>query len=343
MNFTNAVVQALVSAANNETFDADKTAAVETAAGFWGRAFSMATVHNGDVHPQVLSQIGRELCRHGESVWYIDVVNGTPVMYPVFNHQVVVGKFQRDSWMYDVQLPGPDALDNAKRVQYAQICHFQYSYDKARPWVGVSPLTWAIDTAMTMGMSEQRMKEEAGSPTGYLIPIPEQPATDVDEDTDNDPLAELKARLGALKGSIALVESMAAGWSDGRSGAPRGDWQPHRLGAHPPESLIRMRADMQQIILAACGVPPALASTTATQTSSRESWRQFLHGTIQPVATLVEAELRIKLNSPELSLTFERLFASDLQGRARAFKSMVDGGLSVQDAAIQSGLLEPEE
>lgn len=342
MNFNNAFIHALVESANGEVFDASKTAAVETAAGFWGRAFAIATVEPNIIGPQEMSQIGRDLVRDGESVWMIEVVEGRALLVPSFGHMVNGGR-RRDSWNYELQLASPDNLETSQRVQSAQVCHFMYSYDRARPWVGISPLTWAIDSAQTMGASEQRMKEESGTPTGYVVPLPEEPSPPDTEGLQDDPLAPLRIQISTLKGGIALVESTQGGFGEGPAARPQGDWQPRRLGANPPESLIRMRQEMQQIILAACGVPPALASTTATQTASRESWRQFLHGTIQPVATLVQAEMRVKLNEPNLTISFERLFASDLQGRARAFQSMVTGGMSVDQAAVQSGLMEPDE
>ena len=38
---------------------------------------------------------------------------------------------------------------------------------------------------------------------------------------------------------------------------------------------------------------------------------------------MVEAELRAKLDAPELALDFTSLYAADVQGRARAFRSLV--------------------
>lgn len=342
MNFTQAIVQALTASATGEVFDASKTAAVETASGFWARAFAIATVTPNVISPQDMSQIGRDLVRNGESIWMIEVVDGQAVLVPTFGHNINGGR-HRSSWIYDLQIPAPSNNEVSQKAPWNQVCHFMYSYDKAAPWLGISPLTWAIDTAMTMGASEQRMKEESGTPTGYVIPVPEEPAVGADEKGNSlDPLAPLRVQITQLAGGIALVESTQGGFGEGPSARPQQDWAPRRLGANPPQSLIHMRQEMQQILLAACGVPPALASTTATQTASRESWRQFLHGTIQPVATLVEAELRIKLNQPDLTIRFDRLFASDIQGRARAFKAMVDGGMDMQKAAIQSGILEPE-
>ena len=58
---------------------------------------------------------------------------------------------------------------------------------------------------------------------------------------------------------------------------------------------------------------------------------------------MILPELREKLNEPELTLNFDALMASDLQGRARAFQSLVGGGMDVERAATLSGMLQGEE
>ena len=70
----------------------------------------------------------------------------------------------------------------------------------------------------------------------------------------------------------------------------------------------------------------------------RESWRRFLHGSVQPLGDLLAAELADKLAVPGLALRFDRLFASDLSGRARAFGSLVQGGMDKDRAARLAGL-----
>ena len=75
----------------------------------------------------------------------------------------------------------------------------------------------------------------------------------------------------------------------------------------------------------------------------RESMRRFLHSTIQPVADVALVELREKLDAPDLALDFSRLFASDLSGRARAFGSLVQGGMSLEDAAKVTGVLVDDD
>ena len=52
-------------------------------------------------------------------------------------------------------------------------------------------------------------------------------------------------------------------------------------------------------------------------------------------------ELSAKLDT-EVTLSFDALYASDITGRARAFQSMVGGGMDVAKAAALSGLMADE-
>ena len=159
---------------------------------------------------------------------------------------------------------------------------------------------------------------------GVLIPTPH-----VD--------SQLQADLAKLGGRLALVESTASGWNEGRSGAPRGDWKPQRIGADPPAALDALRGSVGLSIAAACGVPPALL-IGGDSTGLRESFRVFLHSTIQPLARLILDELRAKLDEPDLSLSFERLAAGDITGRARALGQMVKAGVPLEEARRLAGL-----
>ena len=88
---------------------------------------------------------------------------------------------------------------------------------------------------------------------------------------------------------------------------------------------------MGETILACCGVPVELAEL-GQGTAARESWRRFLHATIDPLGRLVAEELTEKFEFP-VSLNFDSLMASDISGKARAFQSMVGGGMDITKAA----------
>ena len=83
---------------------------------------------------------------------------------------------------------------------------------------------------------ELRLGQEAGAPVGQVIPVP--------EDGGTKSLGELRKDLMKLKGNLALVETTAAGFSEGKLAAPREDWQPKRFGADPPATLASLRTDV---------------------------------------------------------------------------------------------------
>ena len=149
----------------------------------------------------------------------------------------------------------------------------------------------------------------------------------------------IREAISGLRGKTALVESTANEWGLGDSRtSPRKDWMGSRLGANPPRELVQLHQVATAEILAACGVPPELVSGEQG-TSQREAWRRFLFGTVAPLGRVIEAELRTKLD-PGISITWDELRASDLQGRARAWRSLVgnEAGFDPDVAAGIAGL-----
>ena len=67
-----------------------------------------------------------------------------------------------------------------------------------------------------------------------------------------------------------------------------------------------------------------------------------MHSTITPLAKIVSEELSDKFEVA-ISLSFDSLFAADLSGRARAFQSLVGGGMDIAKAAALAGLLLSED
>ena len=167
---------------------------------------------------------------------------------------------------------------------------------------------------------------------GHVIPSP---------DSVQD--SNLSADLKRMKGGNVLVPSMRADDITGGSTPPRNDWTPQRLGANWPPSLQGVRADVSDHLAAAAGVPAALLSRQTDGTGQPRGIPDiFLHSTVQPIARIITGELADKLEVPDLKLNFDQLFAADLQGRARSFQSMVQGGMSIEKAAALSGLMVEE-
>ena len=332
-SYTDGVVAALLARASGTHADPAATAAVEAAAGALSRAFASAeitpnTTATRGITPSVLAQIGRALIVHGEIVLILAVAEGRVRLLPAASFDVT-GAADATTWRYRCDLAGPSGSVTVSRPAESVI-HCRYSTDPARPWVGVGPLERARLSGRLSAELEAALGDEASGTRGYVLPVP--------SDGQDSSVSDLRRDIGSLGGKTALVETAMAGWGDGRMAAPRGDYEPKRLGANPPASLATLRSDAAQAVLSACGVPVELV-TAGDGTGQREAWRRFLHGTVQPLAACVAGELAAKLDTPNLTLGFDRLFASDLSGRARAFQSLVGGGMDVNQAAGLAGLL----
>ena len=62
--------------------------------------------------------------------------------------------------------------------------------------------------------------------------------------------------------------------------------------------------------------------------------------TLSPWSRLVQVELRDKLDSPELSISFAGLHGADLATRGRALKQLVEVGVPLAEAMAITGLDE---
>jgi len=105
-----------------------------------------------------------------------------------------------------------------------------------------------------------------------------------------------------------------------------------------PESLAILLSDAGKAVLGYCGWRPGLFEVSGSGQGSREVWRPFVYGAVQPVAALVSEELSQKLET-DVSLNFTELQAHDLTGRATSFKKLVEGGMEPGKAAGISGLM----
>ena len=162
---------------------------------------------------------------------------------------------------------------------------------------------------------------------GTLIPVPNVQVS-----------GQLQTEIRGMKGEVALVDSVSASkWGTGATGATFSEYPLRRIGADPPETLAKLRREVEESVLASCGIPQS-ALTAGDGAGSREGFRQFLHLTITPVALAVAGQVAARFET-EVSFNFDRLMASDLSGRARAFQSMVNGGMDVAKAAALAGLM----
>ena len=323
--FTDALVAAIVARAGGASVgEPNAIAALEVAAGLWSRAFASAELDPAipAVTSTFLASVGRELVRRGESLWAIDVRRGEIELRPAGSWDIAGGSHPA-SWRYRLDLFSPSGSET-RIYPSASVLHFRYASDPERPWHGISPLGYARLSGKLAANLELRLGEEAGARVGYLLPVP----ADGGDGSTADPLASLKADLGALAG----------GFGEGRAAAPLADWRVQRMGANPPATLADLRGAAAMDVLAACGVPAGLATDRAEGSGLRESWRRFSVGTVQPVARGVAEELAFKLDVPGLELRFESLGAADMAGKARAVGVLTKAGVPLTRALELAGL-----
>ena len=335
-SFTDTLVAQILSTATGASLALPTaTGALETAAGMVARAFSGAEVKGPAwaqraLTPACLSMIGRALIRQGELVLAIDGDAGGLTLWPAADHDVH-GGYDPASWVYRLNLAGPSYLATRASVPAAGVVHLMYSRDPARPWHGVGPIESAQLAGRLSAETVKALADEASGPRGNLLPIP-------NKDGEDETVGALKADIKGLRGAVALVESMSNDMGGG--GRAPADWQAKRLGATPPDSLVELASMATREVLSACGISPALVDPKAA--AAREAWRQFLFGCISPLGRIVSRELSEKLEV-EVELDWHELRASDLAGRARAFQSMVGGGMDVAKAASLAGLMIQED
>ncbi|MDE0489318.1 MAG: hypothetical protein OXI07_09025 [Gammaproteobacteria bacterium] len=317
-NYSDIVTRALVDAATENLSDA-YVSALEIAAGQLSRAFASATVSGSGAAafgPWVMTQIGRQLVEGGEAVWY-----------RIGQRLFRADNYERlPSGAYQLSLPGGVRMEPPGRV-----FHARWNVDTASER-GMGPLAAARTLRVLMQRIESSLATENNAAVGYLLPVP--------ADGDDTTIDKLKADLAALNGRVAVIETARGGWGDGTSAAPRRDFELARMGPNIPDGNVRLFVAARESVLAACGYPVQLAQQ-ADGTSQREAWRRYLHGTVAPLGRLVSSEAaRVGL---AIDIDWDRLFASDIQGRARAFQALVGGGMDITQAAAASGLLQPEE
>ena len=278
----------------------------------------------------MLSMIGRTLIRKGEIVFYIDADMAGVALLPCESYDVSGGPDPL-SWRYRCTVGGPSATHSFADVSAAGVIHLVYARDPEKPWRGLSPLYAASLAGRLSAETSAALADEASGPRGSFLPVP--------VDGDDATISTMLTSINKTRGQMLMAES--GDWDNIASGASA-RFEQKRFGANPPSALVELHKLASMEVYAACGVSPLIFSS-GQGTSAREGYRQTLFGTIAPLGRLVTTELRNKLDDATISLTWDELRAADISGRARAFQSMVGGGMEVDRAAALSGLLSPAE
>ena len=330
-SYTDALVAAITAnAGGTSTAFPTATSALESCAGFVQRSFASSEVRADErtaavLDPITLGMIGRTLIRKGELVMLISTEGGRLRLLPGASHDVGGGG-DPDTWTYRVTVGGPEKTNTYEKVAAASVLHFRYSQDPETPWRGAGPLQVARLAGRLSAETTAALADEASGPRGSFMPIP--------KDGDDPTIGHLRADAKNAKGSMLFTES--GDW-DASGGGRYAGWTQRRFGADPPAGLIELMKRASMEVFAACGISASLFDDS-DGTSKREGYRQALHSVIAPLGRAVAYELSSKLDDPVV-LDWLELRAGDISGRARAFQSMVGGGMDIAKAAALSGLM----
>lgn len=314
------------------------TAALEIAAGLWGRSFASAVVTGGmnAMTPEVNFQIGRQLVIKGEAVFDIQVRNGQVQLDLASSHDIT-GPPDERAWRYRIDLPAPSGTQTVTRSS-AQVLHVRINADRLEPHRGRSPVAASEKTKVLMELMEDGLGHEFAGPIGNII-------WTYGTFYDTTAHTHLKTDIATMRGGVVV-----AGQDEDADSPPLGTYAGmddyknlhgksplvERIGPNVPSQIDEFRESVQASILMACGIPPALAAPDASAGSSREGLRLMLHATLKPISRLIEMEVARKIEPCEYD--FSDLFASDITSRARAFKQLVDGGLPLAEARQVAGV-----
>ena len=330
--YTDALIALLTSQAGGGASNAVASAvgALEAASGLVARAFATALVDTTSsaamraLTPGRLAMVGRALLRRGECLFVIDTSAGMIDLLPV-SHYDIFGGPNPSTWEYRATVAGPQQLATYEHLPPSSILHFTYAQDFDRPFHGVGPLQAAALTGRLAAETLAALADEAATPRGQVMQLP--------IDGDDPTLAKLKADIKKLAGGMAYIEGGDLGGGPGGGVVKMAE----RIGALPPASMVELFKLSREDIFAACGVNPSLFSISPG-VAMREAYREFLFSTVSPLGRMVAFECTEKLGA-DVTLDWAELRAGDIASHARAFSSMVQGGIAVERAAALSGLL----
>ena len=301
----------------------DELAVVQAAIGFVGRSFAAATLSGPGARllPATLREtVGRALMGRGEAVL---VAGDGLALLPAASHDVR-GEADPASWLYRCDLAGPSSV-RSRALPASSVVHIRVNVDPSQPWRGRSAYAVARQTAETASHAEDTARREAA-----VAPLRVLRINGLHRDEQ-------------IEGLNKLFSSYArGGWKVAINERSNNLPEVAHVSPEPEEGHLILRREAAAELMEAMGVPSVLFHPRGEGVSQREALRRFLHTTLEPLARVAEEEIEAKTGLP-LAFSFEPLFASDLQGRARALTALVKADVSLSDALATVGLLESQD
>lgn len=287
------------------------SSAEQTAASLMARSFISADIEGAASElftGELLATMANEIVLQGQSMWRKR--NGD---LSWIQHCTIL-RSGPNRGMYSI---------GAQRYRPEDVLHFRTNVDMISG-MGRSDLDIAGSTKILIRAMEKNLGQEGQDPSGYLIPT---------QSYADDNLKELITKIDGAK---LLVDPETTNYMGSPQGATsREQWRQRRIGFEPPEELRRFYESARMAALSTLGVPPGLYSPDADASAAREAWRLYIFTVVDPMAKLLEqAAARCGL---EIDMNFDRLMASDIANRARAYGTLVGGNMDEDEAARLTG------
>ena len=317
--------------------DAGATAGVEAASGILSRTLASAEVVGESwlqdvVTPTFLSQVGRDYVRVGSSMHVLDMDTGQLMLLPV-GRWTPEGGIRPSTWSFRAQLTGPTSTVT-RIVPYDGVVLVHWGTSADQSFRGMGPTSWASLTAKMSAEVERSIGDESSGPIAQIIPMPQDPG---DEEDENNPLVKLAKSIAKSRGQAIFAETTAGNYDKNIAGAPRRDLVAARLGPDYPASMVQVQERAFMSVLAACGCPPPLF-LDSDGTSQRESARRYHLQTVLPLSRQLEVELTKKLET-SVKLQYDS-YALDMVSRATVVDKLVRAGVATAVALSAVGLDE---
>ena len=267
------------------------TAALEACCSLVSRCFASAQVKAPEMYreavtPSILALIGRALIRSGECVLLLSVGPGGLRLLPA-NSYDITGGHSPETWVYRLDLIGPNEASTLHPVLGADVIHVRYQVNPAAPWQGIAPLQSASLSGKLSASTLEMLGDDSAGPRGSFLPTP--------KDGQDPTIETLKSDIRQARGNVVLTESQNSGNFDNQSfrNTPR-EWETRRFGGDASPGNVSL-AELATIeVSSACGIPPVLFSAKIGDTGQREAYRRLLHSTISPLGNIVQEELSNK-------------------------------------------------
>ena len=331
-DYTEQVIMAAETEAIGGTLDASTLGVVEACVGLWERSLASATVEpmNGrlaSLSPPFLALVARSLALHGNFVALLALDGPAIRLLPSATFDTHGDA--RSQW-YRLDVVGPDTTETV-RTGADGVFHVAVNAEPRQWWRGVSPLKRSRATATLAAKIEASLSRESDIFVARFA--------GVDRRGTFENWKKTVETIRRRKGGITLTGGILGQGESGR--VP----EPARMGPQPDNTLAdALRSQIGRDILGAFGIPPALFEARGDGSGQRESWRRFWIATAAPLARMIEAECREKLD-PGATVTLDALRAADEDGRSRAvsrraaaFKTFRDAGMDSAEARRLAGL-----